>query len=482
MRAQIENRGMRLGLTLGALVALVVIAVGAPTRAIAQVVIAPGIDVFSTPSGGKTAEDFGPTPIPPGFFGPGSDPFTGIVVYEGAPLGGMIPFPIDTIVQRRAAASLPGPGSSATVPIEIVALSLMSTTPITVTYGGGNPEQWTVQACLSSSVTQPQGGMTIQAGACPGEGGTFIASLPVCPRLVFRRIGGPPAQQQFDPCAAGMGPVVLQTMNGHWLDAAFPPLGLIQLPPGVAVNHDCNPATPDKGPLPGTSNFFPGERVERCLGVCVGPTPPPKIRITEENAMLARHGVLPARIPPPDTDLDDIEDDADNCPSIANPLQQDVDDDTVGDVCDNCPRDCNPGQENADGDLAGNACDCAPADPGVWGAPSGIDARATRATPAGDVQLSWVSLDSLVGPSTGYDVVRGVLSVLRSGGFPGAAVCAANDLANTPYSEPAIDCDPPAGDGCFYLTRGQNTCATGSYADSSQSPPHPLDAGASPCP
>jgi hypothetical protein len=98
------------------------------------------------------------------------------------------------------------------------------------------------------------------------------------------------------------------------------------------------------------------------------------------------------------------------------------------------------------------------------------------------VQVTWTSLDALAGPATGYDVVRGVLSALRSAGYPGAGLCAANDLANTPYDEAAIDCDPVSGDGCYYLARGQNACAAGSYADSSQAPPHPLDGGASPCP
>jgi hypothetical protein len=37
---------------------------------------------------------------------------------------------------------------------------------------------------------------------------------------------------------------------------------------------------------------------------------------------------------PSDTDNDGVNDDVDNCPFVANPLQQDADNDTIGDVCD----------------------------------------------------------------------------------------------------------------------------------------------------
>ncbi|HOP06228.1 MAG TPA: thrombospondin type 3 repeat-containing protein [candidate division Zixibacteria bacterium] len=61
--------------------------------------------------------------------------------------------------------------------------------------------------------------------------------------------------------------------------------------------------------------------------------------------------------PLPDADEDGIPDETDNCPTIANPGQEDLDLDNVGDVCDNCPSHSNLDQTNSDGDSYGDACD-----------------------------------------------------------------------------------------------------------------------------
>lgn len=137
---------------------------------------------------------------------------------------------------------------------------------------------------------------------------------------------------------------------------------------------------------------------------------------------------------------------------------------------------------DADGDGVPNATDCAREDPTVR-VPNKVAGLAViRTSPSpGDVTVAWTSQDGTAGTETSYDVARGLLSALRAGGFSGSSTCAANDLPDTPYTEPGTSCGASGADGCWYLVRAQNTCGTASWADASQSS-RPLDGGASPCP
>jgi kumamolisin len=321
--------------------------------------IQPTIDLFTTPAGAGSHADFSSNPIPAGFFDPGSEPFGGNIPLRGSPINPFGPLgPTDTIVERLAPASLVGPGATASVPIQMVALSLSSSQPITVSYTGGSTEQWSVKVCLSSSVPQPTGSLDLTNGACVGEGGTFTSHLPVQPRLIFTRISDS-AERVLDTGALGMPPDLFSALDGHWVASADPALQLTNVPAGITIDADCDPSTPDVGPLPANGTFFAGVRVPRCGADCSG-HPPQIKRLTSEQATTAAHNVLPAQVPPPDADGDGIGDDADNCPAVANPDQKDRDGDGVGDACDNCPTVCNPDQTDTDGDGAGDACDCNP--------------------------------------------------------------------------------------------------------------------------
>lgn len=138
-----------------------------------------------------------------------------------------------------------------------MALSLVSSQPITVTYNGDlNPELWDVDICLSSVLPQQQGNMTINH-TYP-EGGTFTAVLPVMPRLIFTRQSD--AQiRVLDPLPA---PIVFNTADGCWVHND-PGFTLIKSPGGLSVDDDCD-GTPDV-PVRASSNFFPG--------ICGNPEP-----------------------------------------------------------------------------------------------------------------------------------------------------------------------------------------------------------------
>lgn len=153
-----------------------------------------GHDLFETVSAGdETFLNFTlGNALPADFFGPGSDPFEGLVVLEGVPFDSFASFsgltPTDTIVERKQVA---GPVFPDTIAIEIVRLELRSVDPLTVTYNGGqDPELWdmTAQVLEGPNPAQTQGTMTIRHEYA--DGGTFDSTLPVTPLVTLTKQGG----------------------------------------------------------------------------------------------------------------------------------------------------------------------------------------------------------------------------------------------------------------------------------------------------
>jgi hypothetical protein len=134
-------------------------------------------------------ESFALSPAPANFFGPGSDPFDGTIHFAGREIDSFLGVSlrgllVDTIVSRPADAVLSGPGSSATVPVQMVALSYTTLAPLVVTYDGGTrSELWTVDAVAPNN---PPGTMTIRQ--LSHEGGLFDSTFPIHPILTFTRI------------------------------------------------------------------------------------------------------------------------------------------------------------------------------------------------------------------------------------------------------------------------------------------------------
>ncbi len=170
-----------------------------------------GQDCYNVTCGGSH-QDFNSTPIPAGFFDPGSDPFDGVILFTGGNPAGT-----DVIVRRLRDAILPGPGSTDIVPIELVALNLVSCQPITITYyGGQNPESWNVSVGFVQP-PPPTGQMAITK-TYP-NGGTFTSVLYVQPYLTFTKLSDPGIVRILD-----IGPLNLSTNEPHsWQDTSPKP-------------------------------------------------------------------------------------------------------------------------------------------------------------------------------------------------------------------------------------------------------------------
>lgn len=102
------------------------------------------------------------------------------------------------------------------------------------------------------------------------------------------------------------------------------------------------------------------------------------------------------------------------------------------------------------------------------------DALAHQLTNPTESTVSWSSC----GAGAAYDVVKGNLVTLRTGGGnfqPSVLTCLVNDSPSTSASDPAV---AAPGQGFYYLVRGSSPCANaGSYDEIASSQVAPRDAG-----
>ena len=243
-----------------------------------------GVDLHETT--GATVEI---PPIPADFFFPGSGPLPpGLVDFVGDEQG---PGTTDTQVRRLEAINFPPgvPSVGNTIPIEIVALDLVSTQPIVVDDGSGGLSSW--QVAMGLSGPQPQG--TLTATLDQPEGGTFDSTLEIRPVFIFTNVDDVTQVRSLN------GPPILLDLAGPW---RFTPCTL-----GIEQGG--------------------GVRGNGCL-LDDGTSPPPTSSASDGGPN--RLDFIPAL---EDQDSDGVGDVLDNCPTIPNPGQEDADGDGTGDVC-----------------------------------------------------------------------------------------------------------------------------------------------------
>ena len=155
-----------------------------------QVAIKTGHDLFVTD---LAFHDFADTPLPRGFFGEGSDEFRRRVNFTGLPIRILGDFDVgatDTIVRRLEPAYFDQMPDAYTIGIELIALSLVTTESIEVTFNEGDYSRFFRVFITQSPGKQSFGTMTIHRRDCVG--GDYDAFLEVYPLFTFTEVGAHP--------------------------------------------------------------------------------------------------------------------------------------------------------------------------------------------------------------------------------------------------------------------------------------------------
>ncbi len=212
-----------------------------------------GIDVWTTPSDGRTFTDFKFEPIPSGFFCANSTPFEGRIAFQGAPIAtgeGVELKKTDTIVHRLDDAVFDKRGRASTR-IQFSALSLVSMAPIQTSCG-----QFNVKAVLDGD--QPVTRMRIFREN--EKGGYFIAPLALNVKLLFTPVNRPNAR-----------PLVLKQnirFNSNPPQPWSSEAGGRTFVHEAAVKVDTDGDGRADTSLPGTSNFAAGLGEQKLLDGC----------------------------------------------------------------------------------------------------------------------------------------------------------------------------------------------------------------------
>lgn len=176
-----------------------------------------GHELWRTGAEPISSHDFSVTPIPAGFFCPGSNPFTGIVYLKGAPLGmcdGQNVGLTDTVIERmQDTAVVVPPGTAPPINVEMRCLNLESRLPIAVT-GGACAGNWDVRVTLDPS---PASTGTMSIGFDTDTRGTYSTTLNVFPNFTFTKVGGGGGPLLLDPNVS----VAVSATGQRWRSGAL---------------------------------------------------------------------------------------------------------------------------------------------------------------------------------------------------------------------------------------------------------------------
>ncbi len=190
-----------------------------------------GDDCYVTPCDGATLADFSQDPIPPDFFGPGSDPFDGEIPF-GSDSGGEAP---DTVIHRVGDVCLrPGDPAPAVVPIEIVQLHLVSCQTVVIMINGV-PTEWEVG--MTPGEITPVGEMRLLMPRL--DGGVLSGTYQIQPVYTFTRTEPPFDTVVWDTGAMGIPPVEMvlaPDFDLPWsVDDILDPCTIDGFAPGVRI-------------------------------------------------------------------------------------------------------------------------------------------------------------------------------------------------------------------------------------------------------
>jgi UDP-3-O-[3-hydroxymyristoyl] glucosamine N-acyltransferase len=169
--------------------------------------------------------------LPSGFFGSGSNAYSGDLAASGAALKTAGPWELGTtnvVIRHLSNLSLTWPSSGVGHDVvKVEELQLNGNSAITVTFMAAAPQTWTVSVALSGD--RPARG-SYDLTRTSTSGGTFTASLPIHPVFTFKRSS---TTKVFDA-----GDVTLTTSSGSWGEvSSSSTAGLVvpQFPLGVAL-------------------------------------------------------------------------------------------------------------------------------------------------------------------------------------------------------------------------------------------------------